>query len=84
MCIRDRSIGYTPRCRSLGDLHYRGPQAQGSVSSVETEPRCVTDLYNGQPKAMATSHDQSAIRYVRTHSNVSLVTSNITTIHSGR
>ena len=41
------SIGYTPRCRSLCDLHHRGPQARGGVRSIETEPRCVTDLYRG-------------------------------------
>ena len=41
------SIGYTTRCRSLRDLHYRGPQAWGSVRSVETELRCVTGLYHG-------------------------------------
>ena len=40
-------IGYTPRCRSLRDLHHRGPQARGGVRSVVTEPRCVTDLYHG-------------------------------------
>ena len=40
-------IGYTPRCRSLHDLHYRGPQARGGVGNVETEPRCITDLYHG-------------------------------------
>ena len=39
-------ISYTLRCRSLRDLHYRRPQARGGVS-VETEPRCVTDLYHG-------------------------------------
>ena len=41
------SIGYTPRCRSLCDLHHRWPQARGGVRSIETEQRCVTDLYHG-------------------------------------
>ena len=41
------SIGYTTRCRFLRDLHYRWPQARGSVRSVETVPRCTTDLYHG-------------------------------------
>ena len=47
LCRHNFCIGYTTRCRSLRDLHYRGPQARGSVRSVETEPRCVTDLYHG-------------------------------------
>ena len=34
-------------CRSLCDLHHRGPQARGDVRSIETGPRCVTDLYHG-------------------------------------
>ena len=30
------------------DLHYRGPQARGSIKSVVTEPGCMTDLvYHG-------------------------------------
>ena len=41
------SIGYTPRWRSLRDLHHRGPQARGSVRSIETESRSVTNLYHG-------------------------------------
>ena len=32
---------------SLCDLHYQKLQVWGSVGSVETEPRCVTDLYHG-------------------------------------
>ena len=40
-------IGYTLRWRSLRNLHHQGLQAQGSVRSIETEPRCVIDLYHG-------------------------------------
>ena len=39
------SIGYILRCRSLRYLHNRGPKARGCVNRVETEPRCITDLY---------------------------------------
>ena len=45
--INAHSIGYTPRCRSLQDLHHRRPQARGGVRSVVTEQRYVTDLYHG-------------------------------------
>ena len=41
------SISYTRRWRSLCDLHYQGPQAMGGVRSIETRPRCVTNLYHG-------------------------------------
>ena len=39
------TVGYALRCRSLRDLHYRGPQAQGGVRSVKTEPTKVTNVY---------------------------------------
>ena len=44
--VRRVSIGYTMKWRSLCDLHHRGPEARGGVRSIETEPSCVTDLYN--------------------------------------
>ena len=31
-------IDYTPRCRSVHDLHHRGLQARGGVRNVRTEP----------------------------------------------
>ncbi len=40
-------IGYIMSCRSLRDLHYRGPAAQSSINDVETEPSDVTGLYHG-------------------------------------
>ena len=40
-------IGYTLRCRCLCDLHHRGPETRGGVRSIDTEPRCVINLYHG-------------------------------------
>ena len=42
--------------RGEGDLHHRGPQARGSI---ETELRCVTDLYHGESPRAETNIDQS-------------------------
>ena len=52
-------ISYTTRWRSLRDLHHRGLQARGGVRSIETEPRCVTDLYHGESARAETNVDQS-------------------------
>ena len=70
------SIGYTPRCRSLRDLHYRGPQARGGIRSVETEPRCVTDLYHGaMGYAALTTHPRPS-NYSVSHKRFQRVPSN--------
>ena len=43
----DVSVGYILRCRSLRYLHNRGPKAQSCVNRIKTEPRYITDLYDG-------------------------------------
>ena len=78
------SIGYTPRCRSLRDLHYRGPQARGGIGSVETEPRCVTDLYNGAMGYVALTTHLRPSNYSIGHKRLERVPSNNSNHRSSR
>ena len=69
-------IGYTPRCRSLRDLHYQGPQARGGVRSVETKPKCVTDLYRGAMGYVALTTHLRPSNYSIGHKRLKCVPSN--------
>ena len=77
------SIDYTLRCRCLRDLRYRGPQAQVGVGSVETEPRCVTDLYHGAMGYMALTMHPRPSNYSVGHKRLKRIPSNSSN-HSSR